>query len=71
MISPLGLTVPQYLDKLLSLPDSRRFLAAIAGIVLLLFRERIGIDDATATKIIAVIVTWIFGDSMRETKRKT
>ena len=57
-----------YLDKLLAALLSRRFQLFAAAIVLLLFRERLGIDNATAQQITAAVVAWIIGDSLRVTK---
>ena len=55
-------------DKLVALVRSRRFWTAVGGILLLLLQDVIGIEQATAQGIVAMLVAWIVGDSLNKTE---
>ncbi len=46
---------------------SKRVIAALAGIIFVLFKDRIGITitEEQVTYIVGLIVSWIVGDSLR------
>ena len=54
-------------DKIKALLKSRRFWAAIGGVVVVVLQDTIGLEPATANSIVAVAVAWIVGDSLRVT----
>lgn len=54
-------------DKLLALLESRRFWVAVGGIILLLLQDVVGVDEQTAQGIIALLISWIVGDSLTKT----
>lgn len=56
------------ISKLPSLINSRRFQAVTFGILLVIFQEGLGLDEATATKIVALISAWVVGDSLNKTE---
>ena len=57
-------------DKIKSLVKSRRFWAAVGGVVVVCLQDTIGLDADTANSIVAVAVAWIVGDSLRVTENQ-
>ncbi len=55
------------MDKVLSLLRSRRAWATVAGVLIVLLHQGLGVDEATATKIVALIGAWVIGDSINKT----
>ncbi len=55
------------MSKLVSLVQSRRAWAIVAGILLVVLHQGLGVDEATANKIIALIGAWVIGDSLNKT----
>lgn len=56
-------------EKLIALFESRRFWTAIGGIVFLLFHDVLDVNEQTANGIVAVLISWILGDSLHKTNR--
>jgi len=57
-------------DKIKSLVKSRRFWAAVGGVVVVCLQDTMGLDETTANSIVAVAVAWIVGDSLRVTENQ-
>ncbi len=55
------------MDKILSLLRSRRAWATVAGVLVVVLHQGLGIDEATATKVVALIGAWVIGDSIKDT----
>lgn len=55
------------MDKITSLLQSRRAWAVAAGILLVVLHQGLGIDEDTATKIVALVAAWVLGDSIKNT----
>lgn len=55
------------MDKIISLFKSRRVWAVVAGVLLVVLHQGLGVDEATATKIVALIGAWVIGDSLNKT----
>lgn len=53
------------LDKLKSSVKSRRFWVAVSNVLVVLLQDTLGLDPETTTKIVAVGIAWIVGDSVR------
>jgi hypothetical protein len=59
-------TIPQtFWEKLLALLQSKRAIAAIAGVLLMLFGPTMGLDEDLAITIVEALVAFIIGDSIR------
>ena len=56
------------MQKIKDLVKSRRFWAAVGGVIVVGLQDVLGLEPATANSIVAVIVSWIVGDSLRSTK---
>ena len=56
------------LTKLQTLVKSRRFWAAVGGVLAVVLQDTIGLDEGTTNSIVALGVAWIFGDSIRVTE---
>jgi hypothetical protein len=56
------------MQKVKDLLKSRRFWASVGGVVVVGLQDVLGLEPATANSIVAVIVSWIVGDSLRSTK---
>ena len=56
------------IDKLKALMKSRRFWTAVGGVFVGVANEAVGLDEATATSVVAIAVAWIVGDSLRLTE---
>ena len=56
------------MQKLKDLIKSRRFWAAVGGVVVVGLQDVLGLDPATANSIVAVVVGWIVSDSLRATE---
>jgi hypothetical protein len=54
-------------EKLLALFSSRRFWARKMGIAVSLMQEKLGVTPEVATQIVAVLIAWIVGDSLKTT----
>ena len=59
-----------WLDKLLSLIESRRFLTAFGAVLIVVFQDVAGLDEQQATTLVGILATWIVGDSIKKTDRK-
>jgi hypothetical protein len=60
-----------FLTKIQALWESRRWWAAVGGVVFVtLTHYGIEIDQETVDKIVMLIAAWIVGDSVRPTLRK-
>ena len=59
------------MQKIKDLVKSRRFWAAVGGVVVVALQDVLGLEPATANTIVAVIVSWIVGDSLRVTSEET
>ena len=59
------------MQKIKDLVKSRRFWAAVGGVVVVGLQDVLGLDPTTANSIVAVIVSWIVGDSLRVTSEET
>jgi len=58
-----------FVDKLLGVLISRRFWAAVMGVLLILFTDVFNLTEEQAQTIIALIMSWIIGDSVSKTDR--
>ena len=56
------------MSKLVSLFRSRRAQATASGILIVLFRDTLGLDAGTATTIVALLMSWVVGDSLKNTE---
>ncbi len=56
------------IKKIKDLVKSRRFWAAVGGVVVVGLQDVLGLEPATANSIVAVVVSWIVGDSLRTTE---
>ncbi len=56
--------------KLKALTKSRRFWAAITGVVTVLLEELTGLSPVQAGEIILILSAWIVGDSLNKTEEK-
>lgn len=58
------------MNKLQSLLLSRRFWAAVAGVAVIVGSEvfHVELDAADIVGVVAIVVGWITGDTIRETK---
>ena len=56
------------IKKIKDLVKSRRFWAAVGGVVVIGLQDVLGLEPATANSIVAVVVSWIVGDSLRTTE---
>ena len=57
-----------FVEKLKTAFNSRRFLLALAGVLTVLLNEHLGLSQECAMQLSAIIIAWIVGDSLRETK---
>ncbi len=55
------------MGKITALFKSRRAWAVASGILLVVLHQGLGIDEATATKVVALIGAWVIGDSLKDT----
>ena len=55
-------------DKVKALVKSRRFWVAVGGVITVVLQDTLGIDEGTATSLVALGVAWIVGDSLRVTE---
>ena len=53
------------ISKIVALLGSDRMWALVSGVLVMVFRDYIGLDAETTTKITTMIVTWIAGQSVR------
>ena len=56
------------MNKFTSLIRSRRAQATVSGILIVLFRDTLGLDAGTATTIVALLMSWVVGDSLKNTE---
>lgn len=54
------------MDKLLATLKSRRVIAAAVGLGVVVVGQPLGLSDEQITKVTAVIVTYILGESFRK-----
>lgn len=55
-------------DKLLALLVSRRFWAAVTGVLIIFLQDVLGLDEGKAQWIAGILVAWIVGDSLNQTR---
>ena len=55
------------MSKLQSLIRSRRFWAAIGGILTVAMQDVIGLSETASLEIVGLIAAWIVGDSIMKT----
>ena len=56
------------IEKLKTLPTSRRFWTAGTAIIVVILSDVIGLPDDTAREIAALLAVWILGDSIKHTQ---
>ena len=56
------------MQKVKDLLKSRRFWASVGGVIVVCLQDVLGLEATTANSIVAVIVSWVVGDSLRSTK---
>lgn len=54
-------------EKWIALILSRRFQAAVIGVLAIAGNELLGLSEEDVTKVFGIVVVWILGDSYRET----
>ena len=57
-----------FLQKLAALPVSRRFWAAVMGVVVVYFQDALGMSEVEATTVAGLLASWILGDSISQTQ---
>lgn len=55
-------------DKINTMFKSRRFWVAVSGVIVIVAQDVIGLSQAQAEPIIAILIAWIVGDSLEKTK---
>ena len=63
--------MPAFFDKLLGTLKSRRFWTAVGGVLVIVFRDTLGMDPETANGVVAMMIAWILGDSLNKTDHYT
>ena len=58
----------EFVAKLRELPRSRRFWTAGTAMLVCILSEWLGLSDATAREIAAIMSVWIVGDSLNKTR---
>lgn len=56
------------MDKITALLKSRRFWIAVAGVVAVALHDTLGLDEQQTLELAGIVIAWILGDSLRETK---
>lgn len=56
------------MDKVKTLLKSRRFWAAVGGVLVVTLQDVLGVPEDTAHTLVGVAVAWIVGDSIRLTE---
>ena len=56
--------------KIETLLKSRRFWTAVLGVVVVAFKDVLGLDETETMAVGGILITWIIGDSVRETQPK-
>lgn len=56
-----------FMEKVAALLKSRRFYAAVGGVVAVIASNVLGLDEATVTGVVTVVIGWIIGDSINKT----
>lgn len=54
--------------KVSALFQSRRFWAAVGGVLVVAFQDAFGFDETTAQNVSLVVIGWIVGDSLNKTE---
>ena len=54
--------------KLTSLFTSRRFLAAVAGVLAVVLQDTLGISETQSLQVMGMLSAWIVGDSLKNTQ---
>ena len=54
--------------KIEALLKSRRFWTAVLGVVVVAFKDVLGLDETETMTVGGILITWIIGDSVRETQ---
>lgn len=55
-----------YANKFLQLLKSRKFWAAVVTVLVVIFGNRAGIDQATLNQAVAVVITYILGVALED-----
>ena len=55
------------MDKIVALFASRRVYAVVAGILVVVLHEGIGLDETQALEIVTLVGAWVLGDTFRPT----
>lgn len=55
-------------DKIQALLKSRRFIAAVSGVLVVVFQDVLSLTEEQAVTIVGVIASWIVGDSLNKTE---
>lgn len=56
------------MDKLSSLFTSRRVGATVIGILVVILKDLLGLDEQTAMTIAGLLGAWVLGDSIKNTQ---
>ena len=56
------------MDKVKALLKSRRFWAAVGGVLIVTLQDVVGVPEDTAHTLVGIAVAWIVGDSIRITE---
>ena len=56
------------LDKVTALFKSRRFYAAVSGVVIIIFQDLLGMTPDQAVTVTGLFIAWIVGDSLKKTE---
>lgn len=54
--------------KIQSLLKSRRFWAAVAGVVSVVAADMLGVSEDRIMEVAGIAIAWILGDSLRKTE---
>ena len=56
--------------KLVALVRSRRFLASVSAVLVVVFQDLLSLDESQANTLVAVVMGWVVGDSISKTGEK-
>jgi hypothetical protein len=57
-------------DKLIALVQSRRFWVSVGAVVAIAAQDTLGISEQEVNGVIAIVIGWVLGDSLKSTDRK-
>lgn len=55
------------MGKTLGIFQSRRFWAAVGGVLAVVFQDAVGMTPEQAQTVVGIIMAWIVGDSLNKT----